>query len=208
MRINAISFAYAARFVSSPKAPPPECAKGILFEPQKNGAVRLVATNGRCLIVVHDGAIQVEAARKTWIDPNAGGLLSAAKKGDFVTVRPDGIVEVEKRGAVIYVSPAPCERLDRVEDFPPYEQVIDTRLTPKTRNYALNTRYLYDFDLGQGVIAYPAGGNLDPLIVQPALDDHSAEIQSAIGVIAPLRSGKKSAFTLSEEYIKTFTNRE
>jgi hypothetical protein len=208
MRINAISFVYAARFVCSPKEAGRDHIKGILFEPQKSGCVRLVATDWHCEIIVHDGAIQVEAARKTWIDPWANGLLSAAKKGDFVTIRPDGILEVEKGGAVIYVSPTSCEHLDRVETFPPYDQVFETKLEPKTRNYSLNAKYLERFDLGRGVSVYPAGSNLDPLIVQPRLVDHSVEIQSAIGILMPMRNGENSAFTLSEECIKTFLNRE
>jgi len=208
MRINAISFVYAARFVCSPKEAGRDHIKGILFEPQKSGCVRLVATDWHCEIIVHDGAIQVEAARKTWIDPWANGLLSAAKKGDFVTIRPDGILEVEKGGAVIYVSPTSCEHLGRVEDFPPYEQVIETQLAPKTRNYSLNAKNLERFDLGHGVSVYPAGGNLDPLIVQPNLFTLNVEIQSAIGILMPMRHGEGSGYTLSADYIKTFLNRE
>jgi hypothetical protein len=209
MRINAISFVYAARFVLSPKKVGLDHIKGILFEPLKSGLVRLVATDGHCLIVVHDGAVHVDdETRQAWIDPSAPGLLSAAKKGEFVTVRADGIVEVEKAGAVIYVSPVSCERKDKAAEFPPHEQVIGTELKPKARNYSLNTKYLDKFDLGNGVTVYPAGDNLDPLIVQPSLLMLGGEIESAIGVLMPMNQKLESGYTLSKEHIWTFINRE
>lgn len=209
MKINAISFAYAARFVCPPKEEGRDHLKGILFEPQKSGIMRLVATNGRCVIIVHDGTAHVDdEPRRTWINPHAPGLLSAAKKGDIVTIRPDGIVEVEKGGAVIYVSPRSCEDADRLADFPSYEQVVDTRPSPKTRNYSLNTKYLSMFDLGDGVTCYPTGGNLDPLIVQPCLKSWRVEIESALGILMPVRAELDSSYTPPEEYIKTFINRE
>jgi hypothetical protein len=208
MRINAISFVYAARFVRPQKETGQDHIKGNLFSPQAGGFVRLVATNGRCAIIVHDGAIQVETARKTWIGPLENGLLSAAKKGDFVTIRPDGVVAVERDGAVIYVSPASCEHLDRAYNFPRYDQVFAARLAPKTNNYSLNAKYLEGFDLGYGVSIYPAGGNVDPLIAQPILRDYSLRIQSAIGALMPKRLGESSDYTLSEDLIKTFLNRD
>lgn len=209
MRINAISFVYAARFVAPPKEASRDHIKGILFEPLKSGLVRLVATDGHCLIVVHDGAVHVDdETRQAWIDPSAPGLLSAAKKGEFVTIRPDGIVEVEKGGAVIYVSPVPCESKEQIEAFPPYEQVVPTALKPNTRNYSLDIGIFGKFELGHGVTVYPAGGNLDPLIVQPSLKGCVDEIESAIGVLMPMRQGLYDHDTLSEEHIKTFTNRE
>jgi hypothetical protein len=209
MRINAISFVYAARFVCAPKTKGRDHLKGILFEPLKSGLVRLVATDGHCLIVVHDGAVHVDdETREAWIDPSAPGLLSAAKKGEFVIVRADGIVEVEKAGAVIYVSPVSCERKDKAAEFPPHEQVIGTELKPKARNYSLNTKYLDKFDLGNGVTVYPAGDNLDPLIVQPSLLMLGGEIESAIGVLMPMNQKLESGYTLSKEHIWTFINRE
>jgi hypothetical protein len=208
MRINAISFVYAARFVRSEKEKTQDHIKGILLEPQKSGLIRLVATDGHCMLIVHDGAIQVDAARRTWVNPSINGLLSAAKKGDCVTLLPDGKAEVSKDGVIIYISPVPCEDTGKASEFPPYEQVIDTRLKPKTRNYSLNAKYLERFDLGSGVTVYPVGGNLDPLLVQPNLTGIGAEIESAIGVLMPMNQKLESDHMLSEEYIKTFTNRD
>jgi hypothetical protein len=200
MRVNAISFAYAARFVSQEKS---DCMqnhiKGILFEPQASGLVRLVATNGRCMVIVHDGNISIDEPRRTWIGPHVNWLLSAVKKGDYVTIRPDGVVEVEKGYTTIYTSPVPCENLTRVDEFPPYEQVFATTLSPKTCNYSLNAKYLADFDLGDGIICYPVGGNLDPLLVQPVLKKHKLEIESAIGVLMPQIQGLENSYKLSEE---------
>jgi hypothetical protein len=209
MRMNAISFVYAARFVDTSKVDKVrDHIKGILFEPQKSGLVRLVATNGHCMIIVHDGNINIDETRRTWVNPSVNGLLSAAKKGDYVTIRPDGVVEVEKGYTTIYISPVPCENLTRVDEFPPYEQVVSTALNPKTRNYALNAKYLADFDLGDGVICYPVGGNLDPLLVQPVLKSYRLEIESVLGVLMPQRQELENEFRLSEEYVKTFINRE
>lgn len=209
MRINAISFVYTARFVDQSKTDGvADHIKGILIEPQKNGLLRLVATNGHCLVIVHDGNISIDESRRTWINPSANGLLSAAKKGDFVTIRPDGVVEVEKNYVTIYVSPAPCENTKRVDEFPPYEQVIATALRPKTRNYSLNAKYLADFDLGDGVICYPVGGNLDPLLIQPVLKSHKLEIESALGILMPQRQELENGYVLSEGYINTFINRD
>jgi hypothetical protein len=206
--MNAISFVYAARFVDTSKSDGVrDHIKGILFEPQASGLLRLVATDGHRMVIVHDGNISIDETRRTWINPSANGLLSAAKKGDYVTIRPDGVVEVAKGNTTIYVSPVSCENLTRVDEFPPYEQVVSTVLNPKTRNYALNARYLADFDLGDGVICYPVGGNLDPLLVQPVLKSHRLEIESALGVLMPQRQELENEFRLSEEYLKTFINR-
>lgn len=209
MRINAISFVYTARFVDTSKPDGVrDHIKGILFEPQKSGLVRLVATDGHRMVIVHDGNISIDETRRTWINPSANGLLSAAKKGDYVTIRSDGAVEVGKGSTTIYVSPVSCENLTRVDEFPPYEQVVSAVLKPKMRNYSLNAKYLADFDLGDGVICYPVGGNLDPLLVQPVLKSHRLEIESAIGVLMPQRQELENEYTLSEEYVKTFTNRD
>jgi hypothetical protein len=209
MRVNAISFAYAARFVSQEKSDGvQDHIKGILFEPQASGLVRLVATDGHRMVIVHDGNISIDETRRTWIDPRVNGLLSAAKKGDYVTIRPDGAVEVAKGNTTIYISPVSCENLKRVDEFPPYEQVVSTALNPKTRNYSLNAKYLADFDLGDGVICYPVGGNLDPLLVQPVLKSYGLEIESALGVLMPQRQELENSYKLSEEYIKTFINRD
>jgi hypothetical protein len=207
MRVNAISFAYAARFVSQEKIGVRK-HKGILFDPQASGLLRLVATDGHRMVIVHDGNISIDETRRTWINLSVNGLLSAAKEGDYVTIRPDGAVEVEKNHATIYVSPMSCENLTFVDEFLPYEQVFSTVLNPKTRNYALNAKYLADFDLGDGVIRYPAGGNLDPLLVQPVLKSYGLEIESALGILMPMRQEHGSKYTLSEGYIKTFINRE
>ena len=209
MKINAISFVYAARFAAPPKEVGRDHIKGILFEPQKSGRVRLVATNGHTLVVVNDGMIHTaDEIRKTWINPNVLGLLAAAKKGEYVTIRPDGIVEVEKQGRIIYVSPESCEKQDQASQFPAYEQVIDTVLEPATRNYSLSSKYLEMFDLGHGVTVYPVGGNLSPLLVQPHLTGYGVEIESAIGVLMPMNQKQDSRHKLPEEYIKTFINRE
>lgn len=61
MRLNAISFVYAARFVDASKSDGVrDHIKGILIEPQKSGLLRLVATNGHCMIIVHDGNISID----------------------------------------------------------------------------------------------------------------------------------------------------
>jgi hypothetical protein len=182
--------------------------KGILLEPQKSGQMRLVATDGHCMLIVHDGAINTEETRRTWVNPSISGLLCAAKKGDCVTILPDGKVEVSKNGVIIYISPAPCEDISKTDQFPPYEKVISTALAPKTRNYSLNAKYLERFDLGSGVTVYPVGGNLDPLLVQPVLTGTGAEIESAIGVLMPMNQKLESDHMLSGEYIKTFINRD
>jgi hypothetical protein len=207
--MNAISFVYAARFVETSKTNGlRDHIKGILFDPQKSGLVRLVATDDQRMVIVHDGNISIDETRRTWVNPSVNGLLSAAKKGDYVTIRPDGVVEVAKGNTTIYVSPVSCENLTRVDEFPSYEQVVSTALNPKTRNYALNAKHLADFDLGDGVICYPVGGNLDPLLVQPVLTSHSLEIEDALGVLMPQKRGLENEFRLSEEYVKTFINRE
>jgi len=46
------------------------------------------------------------------------------------------------------------------------------------------------------------------LIIQPVLTGTGAEIESAIGVLMPMRQELKNDYMLSEEYIKTFINRD
>lgn len=207
MRVTTKAFMYAARFVASQKLKVSRPhIEGILFEPQKRGCIRLIATNGLTLIIVHDGTINTEEESfKIYINPQVNGLLAACKKGDEVEIAETGIIRVFGRSGLIYVSPVNC--INEYES-PKYEEIFPTELEANSSNYQLDASLLQQFDLGQGIVIYPVGGNMDPLIVQPDLTGLRHEINDALGILMPQRNNRHATETLSESYIKGFLNQE